>query len=42
MTGRGAAVVLRGVKKSFTDQVIFANRVEKKEQVRSDMRERAF
>ena len=39
VTGRGAAVLLREVKKAFTD---ICKQTRKKEQVRSDIGERAF
>lgn len=38
MTERGAAVLLGGVRKGFTDKMIFANRLEKSGGVRRDMR----
>lgn len=38
MTERGAAMLLGGVRKGFTDKMIFANRLEKSGGVRRDMR----
>ena len=37
MPGRGAAVLRRGVRKGFTDEVIFVNRLERSERVRCNM-----